>query len=47
MSRSRNLGYSAEHNVFILELGPKATKEHFHSSGAYGVRITIEEIRAR
>src|SRR5947207_13375454 len=23
-----------------LELGPKATKEHFHTSGAYGVRIT-------
>jgi hypothetical protein len=25
MSRSRNLGYSAEHNLFILELGPKAS----------------------
>src|SRR2546423_10364786 len=24
-----------------LEIGPKATKEHFHTSGAYGVRITI------
>jgi hypothetical protein len=24
MSRSRNLGYSAEHNVFVLETGPKA-----------------------
>ena len=30
-----------------LELGPKATKEHFHGSGAYGVRITVDEIRAR
>lgn len=26
MSRSRNLGYSAEHNVFILELAPQAQK---------------------
>jgi hypothetical protein len=25
MSRSRNLGISPEHNVFLLELGPKAT----------------------
>jgi hypothetical protein len=25
MSRSRNLGFSAEHNVFLLETGPKAT----------------------
>ena len=30
-----------------LELGPKASKEHFHSSGAYGVRITVDEIRSR
>lgn len=30
-----------------LELGPKATKEHFHSSGDYGVRITVDEIRTR
>jgi hypothetical protein len=29
-----------------LELGPNATKEHFHSSGAYGVRITVDEIRS-
>jgi hypothetical protein len=27
MSRSRNLGYSAEHNVFLLELMPKGGKE--------------------
>ncbi len=26
MSRSRNLAYSAEHNVFFLELAPKATR---------------------
>jgi len=26
MSRSRNLDYDAEHNVFLLELGPKATR---------------------
>jgi hypothetical protein len=26
MSRSRNLGYSAEHNVFILETSPQATR---------------------
>jgi hypothetical protein len=30
-----------------LELGPKATKEHYHSSGAFGVRITLDEIRTR
>ena len=30
-----------------LELAPKATKEHFHSRGAYGVRITVDEIRTR
>jgi hypothetical protein len=30
-----------------VELGHKETKEHFHSSGAYGVRITVGEIRSR
>jgi hypothetical protein len=30
-----------------LELAPKETKEQFHSSGAYGVRITVDEIRSR
>lgn len=30
-----------------LEVGPKATKGHFHSSADYGVRITVDEIRTR
>jgi hypothetical protein len=30
-----------------LELRPKETKEHFHKSGEYGVRVTLTEIRSR
>jgi hypothetical protein len=30
-----------------LELRPKETKEHFHKSGEYGVRVTLAEIRSR
>ena len=26
-----------------LELGPNETKEHFHSSGTYGVRVTLND----
>jgi hypothetical protein len=31
----------------ILELRPKDTKEVFHKSGEYGVRVTLAEIRGR
>ena len=30
-----------------LELRPKETKEDFHKSGEYGVRVTLTEIRSR
>jgi len=30
-----------------LELRPKETKEQFHQSGEYGIRVTLTEIRGR